>query len=135
MIVFDASVLTPGAAVDGKRGPDGPQGKNGAALFYAPYDLRTSNNKDFILARIKSNTVFDDSVSKLPDGRPYQDGDTISDTNGIIWTINNGKTELTRTITTETPRVSNSITDASMSSDGTFTFTADESSHNKYDLM
>lgn len=36
---------------------------------------------------------------------------------------------------TETPRVSNSITDASMSSDGTFTFTAEENSHNRYDLM
>ncbi len=83
MVVFDASVLTPGMAVDGKRGPRGPRGKNGSAVFYAPYDLRTSNNKDFVLARIKSNTTFDDSVSKLPDERPYQDGDIISDTNGI----------------------------------------------------
>lgn len=135
MVVFDAGVLTPGMGVDGKRGPDGPRGKNGSAVFYAPYDLRTSNNMDFVLARIKSNTTFDDSVSELPDGRPYQDGDIISDTNGITWIISGGRTKLERTAMTETPRVSNSVTDASMSSDGTFTFTAEEDSHNRYDLM
>lgn len=138
MIVFDASVLTPGMAVNGKRGPDGPRGKNGCALFYAPYDLRTSNNKDFILARIKSNTAFDDSVSRLPEDRPYQDGDLISDTNGIIWVICDGVKDIRRKDSeeiTETPYVQNSIVKTDMSSDGEFSFTVDDDSHNRYDLM
>lgn len=93
MVIFDNSIYSSGFSVKSAAGEKGLTGNQGKAIFYVPYDLRTSNNIKFVLNRIKYNQTVNAEAITLPDERKYTIYDIFVDSNGIKYKLNEGLTD------------------------------------------
>jgi len=113
MIVFDNSIYASGVATIGRQGSKGNSGNDCNCIYYIPFDLRTSNNVEFCLNRIKNNQLFSsDYIEHLPEEKTYSINDIFYSINGFIYKLNDEFSDFIEI--GKIDEIKNTITDVSL---------------------